>query len=190
MGVTEELRAIWKKLGIKGHVKNLSSERIWVLDTELGTPVAHLLPPLTKSPAKVDADAFKRVDGKPIDGHSAWWKFYDFSNVEIFDDGSTIRTSVITKTAVEENHFGVARYDESKDWGVPIQLITDVRRNKKKRILKYYVTGSGWVTPTTALAMTCHGEIDNARPVFPKGGRPFIRTRRDQEFFNNLEMKG
>ena len=37
-----------------------------------------------------------------------------------------------------------------------------------------------------ALKMTYRHEIDNARPVFPVSGRPYIRTRKDKEFFNNL----
>lgn len=38
--------------------------------------------------------------------------------------------------------------------------------------------------------MTCSGEIDNARAVFPANGNAYIRTRRDRELFNNLEVKG
>ena len=33
-------------------------------------------------------------------------------------------------------------------------------------------------------------EIANARPVFPSSGKPYIRTRRDRELFNNIEAKG
>ena len=71
-----------------------------------------------------------------------------------------------------------------------MQLVYDVRRNRRKRITKYHVTGIGWVDPSRALLMTCRGEIDNARPVFPNGSKAYIRTRRDRQLFNNLEVKG
>jgi hypothetical protein len=44
--------------------------------------------------------------------------------------------------------------------------------------------------PGEMLAMTCDHEVDNARPVFPGGGKPFIRTRRDQDLIINLEAMG
>ena len=81
----QNLKRIWKKLGVKGQVKNYSSKPIWVLETDSGKSIAHLLPPMTKSPNGVDADAFRRVDDKPIQGHKSWWKFYGFSMVEVFD---------------------------------------------------------------------------------------------------------
>jgi len=64
----QDLKRIWKKLGIKGQVKNYSSKPIWVIENDSGKPVAHLLPPMTKSPNGIDADGFRRVDGKPIQG--------------------------------------------------------------------------------------------------------------------------
>ncbi len=143
-----------------------------------------------KSPNHMDADAFRRADGKVIDGHKSWWKIYDFSTAEIYDQKDGVRVSSITKTRVNDKEFGDAPiiYDESA-WGVPIKLIIDVRRNKKKEITRYHVSGLGWLSPLKALSLVCHGEIDNGRPVFPKTGKPFIRTRRDQELMNSLEMK-
>lgn len=192
MSTYDELKKIWKMLGFKGHVKNYSSKAVWVLETDSGPPVAHLLKPMTKSPAMTDADAFKRVDRGLIDGHKDWWKIYD-SSAEIFDDGKDMRVSVITKTAVNDKKFakdpGTIKYDKS-DWGVPIKLVTDVQRDKKKRVIAYLISGLGWVDSKQMLAMACRHEVDNARPVFPKGSDPFVRTRRDQELFNNLESKG
>jgi hypothetical protein len=43
MGAHEELKKLWKKLGFKGHVKNFSSQPLWVLETGTGKPLAHLL---------------------------------------------------------------------------------------------------------------------------------------------------
>jgi len=188
MGTYESLKKIWKKLGVKGQVKNFSSVELWVIEGRNG-PVARRLPPGYKTPPKVDTDAFKRVDSIPIEGHKNWWKIYDVSTAEIFDDKKSLRVSAITKLAVEERHFGKPTYrDES--WGSPIQLITNVKRNKKKRVTGYFVTRVGWVDVQQALKMTCHHEIDNARPVFPKQGDPYIRTRRDPELFNNISVKG
>ena len=191
--ITQRLKRVWKKLGIKGQIKNYSSKSIWVLETDSGKPMAHLLQSFSKSPNKVDADAFRRVDDKPIQNHKSWWKFYDFSTVEIFDNGNDIKTSVVTMIAVEDQEFSGTNKttsDQSNNWGDPLQLVDNVRRNKKKRITEYHVTGLGWVGKLKALTMTCHGEIDNARPVFPKDGSPYIRTNRDMEIFNNLNVKG
>ncbi len=96
------------KLGINGQVKNFSSVELWVLETDSGV-VVHRLPPRYKTPLTIDVDAFNRVDGMSIDGHKNWWKFYDVSTAEVFDSKKTVRVSVITKTAVEENHFGTLR---------------------------------------------------------------------------------
>lgn len=193
MGTYDELKKIWKLLNIKGHVKNYSSQPLWVLETESGKPVAHHLSPMTKSPPAIDADAFRRKDGKPIEGHPSWWKIYDVANAELFDDANNgLRISAIAKAAVKDDEFargGKIIYDE-KDWGVPIRLLTAIRRNKKRRIVAYHVEGIGWLEPDQMLAMTCKHEVDNARPVFPKRRNPFVRTRRDQDLINNIEVMG
>ena len=190
MGAFEELKKIWKKLGIKGHVKNFSSKPLWVLETESVRPIARVLSPGFKTPVDVDVDGFKRVDGGAIEGHKSWWKFYDLSTAEVFDQGSGLRVSVISKRAVPEKHFGDPVLYKEVKWGTPIQVISDVRRDKKKRIVSYYVSGKGWVGFEQAFQLTCHHQIDNARPVFPSDGTPYIRTRRDPSIFNNLSNRG
>ncbi len=184
----KDLKKIWKKIRGKGRIVNCSSKPLWVIeaDAESGNVVAHLLPPMTKSPTDVDIDAFRRVDKKPVDGHSYWRKFYNFSTLEVFDNGNDLKVSVIKKIAVDEKYFnqGKIAYDRSASWVVPIKLITDVRRGKNRRITKYHISDVGWLKPAEALAMTCKGEIDNARPVFPSTGKPFIRTLRDRQIFN------
>lgn len=131
----------------------------------------------------------KRLIRQNRGNHTNWWKIYDVSTAEVFDQGNAIQVSVITKTAVDENHFGTPIYKEEVG-GLPIQLVTDVKRNRKKQIVGYYVSDLGLVTPMQALTMTCNHEIDNARPVFPKSGPPYIRTRRDIEIPNNISSKG
>ncbi len=190
MNMYQELKVIWKKLGVNGQLKNFSSKELWVLDTDSGKPIARRLQAGCKTPPTTDTDAFKRVDGVTIDGHKSWWKFYDISTVEVYDQGAKlVRISAIIKTAVKENHFGEPTYLDKK-YGLPIQLITDVKRNKKKQIVSYYVTQIGWVDPAQALKMTCYHEIDNARPVFPKSGMPYLRTRKDLIVANNISTKG
>lgn len=189
MGAYEKLKAIWKKLGINGQVKSFSSKELWTIENDTGKPIARKLVPGFKTPPMVDCDGFKRVDGKPIDGHASWWKIYDVSTAEVFDKGASLEVSAVTKTAVDENHFGTPEY-RNESWGFPIQLIIDVKRDRKKRITGFRVSNSGWLSPDEVLAMTCHHEIDNARPVFPKGGRPYVRTRRDADIINNISVKG
>jgi hypothetical protein len=190
MGLYDSLKAIWKKLGINGQVKNFSSKKLWVIETDSGKPIARWLQPGFKSPKEIDADGFKRVDKGAIEGHKNWWKIYDISTAEIYDKGDSLRVSAITKTAVDEHHFGKNPSYRNESWGSPIQLVLDVKRDKKKRIVAYHVSNIGWVDLEEALKMTCHHEIDNARPVFPASGQPYIRTRRDKELFNNLSTKG
>lgn len=116
-------------------------------------------------------------------------KIYDGSTAEVYGGKKSLRVSVIAKTAVKELEFDKPLY-RNETWGSPIQVITDVKRDKKKRITAYFVTRIGWVDIKQALNLTCHHKIDNARPVFPKQGDPYIRTRRDPELFNNISVKG
>jgi hypothetical protein len=190
MSSYEFLKKIWKKLGINGQVINFSSKVLWVLDTTDGITTARKLTPGFRTPIDIDFDAFKRVDGKPIDEHSNWWKFYDVSTVEVFDyKKDDLKVSAITKIAVDEEHFHKPKYVE-EFIGQPVKLVTDVKRNKKKKIVKYFVTEIGWLNCDQTLEMTCRHEIANARPVFPSNGLPYIRTRRDIILPNNLSRKG
>lgn len=189
MDVYQTLKAAWKKLGIDGEVKNYSSKILWALENDSGKPIVRWLRPGFKTPPSIDTDAFKRADGIEIEGHKGWWKIYDFSTAEVFDVGDSVRISAVTKIAVDEPHFGEPAYRQ-ENWGMPIQVVVDVRRDKKKRIVAYCITNLGWIDAERAFEMTCNHEIDNARPVFPKSGRPYLRTRRDKELFNNLSTKG
>jgi hypothetical protein len=91
---------------------------------------------MSKTPADVDADGIRRVDDKPINGHKSWWKLYDYTTMEVFDDGAGLKISANRKTPVTDSEFtgGKITYDRSSKWGVQIKLITDVSRNKKKMV--------------------------------------------------------
>jgi hypothetical protein len=189
--IYESLKKIWKLFGLHGHAVNFSSKPLWVIEGNNGVGVAHILSPMTYSPPAVDIDGFKRVDGKKIEGHSSWWKIYD-STVEIFDKGSDLRISKVIRTSAADIDFTnkPVNYDDSLKWALPVLLVNNVERDKHKKIIAYNVTNIGWLDPETVLELTCRGEIANARPVFPVHGLPYIRTRRDQDMFNNLEIKG
>lgn len=79
MTATQTLKSWWKKLGVNGEVRNFSS---------------------SKTPADVDADGIRRVDDKPINGHKSWWKLYDYTTMEVFDDGDGLKISANRKTPV------------------------------------------------------------------------------------------
>ena len=151
MDTYQTLKRLWHKLGFKGHINNYSSKPLWVVVGTGDKAVAYLLPPMTKTPPNIDADGFRRVDGKPVQGHKSWWKIYSGSTMEIFDNGDDLKVSVIKKTPVDDSEFAgkdkKVIYEDSKQWAVPIKLIDDVQRNKKKRITKYHITGVGWVKP-------------------------------------------
>jgi hypothetical protein len=187
----QELKKKWKKYGRKGAVRNYSNVGLWVLETDTtGHPVARILRAGYKTPKDIDFDGFKRIDGKAIQGHRNWWKFYDFSTVEVFKDGRGLRVSVIAKRAVKEKHFGDRDVKYLKgQWGSKITVILDIKKNNN-RISEYLVSGYGWLDFETTLRMTCYHEIDNARPVFPKKGKPYIRSKRDKSILNNFSKKG
>ena len=191
MNTYDSLKQLWKKFGIKGSVKNYSDINLWVLETDTtGTPIARILPPGYKTPMGIDCDAFKRKDGKAIQGHKSWWKFYDFSTVEVYSDRRGLRVSVISKAAVPEIHFGKDVKFINEKWGQPLTLILDVKKGQAHRIESYYVSGHGWMDFEATLLMTCRHEIDNARPVFPSKGNPYIRSKRDKIVLNNFSKKG
>lgn len=187
----QKLKKVWKKLSINGSVKNYSKVDLWVLETDTsGKPIARILSPGFKTPKGIDCDAFKRVDGKSIQGHKYWWKFYDFSTVEVFSNEKGLKVSVISKSAVPENHFNdmKPKYIQ-KRWGDPLTLILDVEKNKKGKIESFYISGYGWLKFDRAFEMVCHHKIDNARPVFPKNRKPYIRSKRDKSIINNFSKK-
>ncbi|OFZ51729.1 MAG: hypothetical protein A2381_18635 [Bdellovibrionales bacterium RIFOXYB1_FULL_37_110] len=195
MSTYEELKKIWKRLRINGQVKNYSSKKLWVLETNTGVAIAHILLPGQKSPQKIDADAFKRVDGIPVEKHFSWWKFYDFSTVDVFDDNQELLISVITKRSVDDSEFeGSQRkiqYNKNSNWGERIRLIINVVRDEKnKRIIGYQISDIGVIGFDQVLEMVCNGEIDNARPVFSNSRKPYIRTQKDKKCLNNIVYMG
>lgn len=180
-----QIKNIISKFKGNGKVKNHSSKDIWVIETTTnhphGPPIAHKLLSKTKSPIKIDADGFKRVDGKPIEKHSTWWKIWDYFTADLYDDGvDGIKVDVSIRIKVKENHFGRVVYDTHPGWGVPIREITKIERKRKDGITRYFVEDIGWVSKERAIAMTAKGQIDNAVLVTPKNGAPYLRSVPDK----------
>ena len=75
-------------------------------------------------------------------------------------------------------------------WGDKITAILDVKRDSRNKIILYYVSGHGWMDFEKTFNMVCHHKIDNARPVFPKNKKPYIRSKRDKFTLSNFSKKG
>ena len=174
-----KLKKYLKKLGFKGRIRNHSSKKLWVIESTTnhphGPPVAHILEPGKKSPGKIDADGFKRLDGKPIGKHKGWWKITDISTADVFDSGQGLITLVAYKAAVSETHFGKPKYSKAKNWGVPINYIVGIER-KSGRIAGYHTSHLGYVEKQQGVKLALQGEIDLAVVVRPSSGDSYLRS--------------
>ena len=104
-----------------GQVRNHSSKKLWVVETDSGPARAHKLLPGRQSPSNVDADGFKAVDGTKIDGHGSWVKILDLSTADVADDGAELTRGCVLCTNVGENEFGPVEFLEGEGWGKLIQ---------------------------------------------------------------------
>ncbi len=75
------------KSKVPGRVISHSAIELLVLETDSGPAIVHRLGPHAKTPDGVDADAFKRADGKTILGHKEWWKIPDRFVEDIYQIG-------------------------------------------------------------------------------------------------------
>jgi hypothetical protein len=186
-----DFRRLFNKYKGNGKVRNYSSRELWVLETDTndpkGPPIAHRLLPQQKTPIKFDIDAFRRLDNKPIDGHSSWWKIFGYTTADISDKGDLIAIDVLARVKANDDRFGgEIVYENSGTWGDPIQKVTKVERNKSGAIKKYYVENQGWLTKHQALKLAAKGLIDNVVIVQPKSGKPYLRALPDSQGKNNL----
>jgi hypothetical protein len=90
------------------------------VETDSGPAVAHKLAPNRKSPASVDSDGVKTVDGTPISDHTSWWKVRDVSTADINATGAQLSIDCLLCTRVNENEFGTVTFDNSPNWGEPL----------------------------------------------------------------------
>ncbi len=111
--------AAFRFVSRRGVVRNDSTHMLWVVDTDTGVAVAHLLAPGRKSPLTLDADGVRSAEKLPIDEHSSWWKARDVSVAVIHDQDGSLTLSCIACSAVHEDEFGPVRYDRTPGWGEP-----------------------------------------------------------------------
>lgn len=102
---------------MRGQVNNHSSRVLWVVETDSGKAIAHKLAPGKRSPAGVDADGFKAVDGTPVNGHTSWVKVTNISTADVKNKGCELTRGCFACWNVEENEFGAVTYDNSIGWG-------------------------------------------------------------------------
>lgn len=104
---------------LDGRVQNSSSRELWVVETDTNPDcaVAHRLVPGWRSPANIDADGFRAVDGTPIDGHLSWVKIIDLSTAEVRDSGTELTRGCLLCTEVGDDEFGPVTFDDAKGWG-------------------------------------------------------------------------
>jgi hypothetical protein len=103
----------------RGIVKNDTQRVLWVVDTDTGSGVAHLLAPGRQSPRTLDADGVRSVDQAPIDEHGSWWKARDVSVAVVHEKDGALTLSCIGCSAVLDDEFGPVRYDRTPSWGEP-----------------------------------------------------------------------
>lgn len=180
---------------LPARIWNYSSHVLWVVETTTKikgyTAVAHKLLPGRKSPKTIEVDGVRRWDGEPIEGHKAWWKLYNQSQVGAHDSGDGVILKIFGyRKKVSMTEFGEKIfYDPSGDWGEKIVRISNVKRDKKGRIEFYWVEGSGWVQKGRAIQMASNGKIDRVIVVQGQHGA-YLRSRPDDKKENNISEMG
>jgi hypothetical protein len=176
---------------LKGKVINFSDTTLWVVETTTNHPhgpsIAHKLHGKRKSPCNIDADGFKRFDGKPIENHNSWWKIRDINTADIYQNGDDLKVVVLFKTKVSDDEFGSYTLDKGENWGEELRLVTAVYKSKRERkTVAYEISGMGSIDKKTALKMAEAGELDNV-VIAQNGKTRYLRTKPDKAFSNNLK---
>jgi Leucine-rich repeat (LRR) protein len=105
---------------VNGIVRNESSKSVWVVETNTGSAIAHILAPGKTSPPHIDADGVKAYDlGVTLSGHTSWWKIFspDTAIIGNLPNGQ-LKIFSFAGFKVDEDEFGQVRYDYSSGWGV------------------------------------------------------------------------
>lgn len=103
-----------------GKVNNRSSHELWVVETDTGPAIAHVLAPGRASPPGIDADGFKARAGIPTDGHRSWVKVTSISTADVTDRDAELTRGCIACYDVGDDEFGPVKYDTTPGWGVPL----------------------------------------------------------------------
>jgi hypothetical protein len=105
---------------LEGRVNNHSSRDLWVVETDSGPAIAHLLGPGRRSPESVGADGFRAADGTPVDGHTSWVKVWDGLTADVRDAGAELTRGCALCVDRKDGEFGPVRYDSTAGWGSPL----------------------------------------------------------------------
>lgn len=174
-----------KKIG-KGQVLNHSSKTLLVIENDSGKPVVHLLGSKRKSPPEIDADGFKRSDGKTILSHSAWWKIVDISSADIWQVGADFLIPVSLMFPVSDGHFGRYTTDSGAGWGEKMAYVTGRIQNKRRRVIGYVAEGFGRISKKEAIQLAKAGKLDNVVIAKNDKGTVFLRTKKNMDPMDNL----
>jgi len=174
-----------KRLKENGQILNHSTKVLLVIENDSGKPIAHLLGPKRKSPASVDADGFRRLDGKPILLHKGWWKVPDSFRADIFELGADFLMPVSVMVPVGDKHFGEYQISEDKNWGEKLTYVTAAIKNKRRKTVAYVVEHKKQISVPEAIRLTQSGRLDNS-VVVKRGGKSFLRTKKNMRIDDNL----
>jgi len=180
---TKKIRSLLPKG--KGQILNHSSTILLVVETDRGRAIAHILGPKRKSPAKIDADGFRRHDGEPILLHKGWWKVPDFFRADIFEIGNGFLIPVSVMLPVDDEHFGDYQVDTQKDWGEDLTYVTAIIKTKRKKTIGYIVEHRDRISVPEAIKLAKAGRLDNV-VVFQRNGKMYLRTKKNMVIDDNL----
>ena len=170
----------------KGTVINHSEAELLVLETDTGPALVHTLGPKEKSPKGLDADAFKRKDGKAIIGHKGWWKLPSISTTNIYQAGKDILLPVSLLRPVGDLHFGKYEIENSASWGTKLTYVQKIIRNKDRKVVAYLIDGELEINLKKAIKMAHNGQLDNVVVVIGRNGESFLRTKSNVTSLENL----
>ncbi len=148
-----------------GIIFNHSQMPHYVIETDTGPSLVHILGPKMKSPIGLDADGFKRVDGQSVLGHKDWWKIIPLVSVDIYQVGSDFLLPVSLIRPVPDQQFGNYKTIDNKNWGIPMAYITGVIRDRNNKVVNYITDKYGVVTREQGIELTNAGELDNVIAV-------------------------
>ncbi len=174
-----------KRIKGKGLILNHSTKVLLVIENDSGKPLIHQLGPKRKSPSTVDADGFRRFDGKPILLHKNWWKVPDFFRADIFEIGTDFMMPISILIPVGDKHFGDYKISEDRNWGEKLTYVTAVIKDKRKKTLGYVIENGKRVSVAEAIKLTRAGKLDNT-VVAERNGKVFLRTKKNMRIDDNL----
>ena len=168
-----------------GQVINRSSIKLLVIENDSGKPTAHILGQKKKTPTGLDADGFKRFDGKTILGNKTWWKITDWSTADIYQINNDILIPVSLTVPVADKHFGEYVIDKSENWGIELTYVTGIIKNKKRKTIGYRTDRLGEISKSKGITLAEQGKLDNVDIIHKKTGI-FLRSKKNSLLKDNL----